>query len=334
MTTHNINPRSVIKRLFLSLCTFIPALAVMAQSDPQLTQYWAVPTYFNPAATGDTDFIRIRGGARLQWIGIENAPKSFLATADMPLKIGKQRIGLGIDFSQESLGLFSNLLANVQASYKRNMLKGRLSVGIQIGYYNSAFKGSKVYVPDDDDYHQGADQSIPTTDISGSSIDFSAGVRYTHKYFSVGISGLHLLQPTVKMQVEGSESTESQQFETELTRALYFTADGNIPIKNSLFVLQPSLLVRTNFSDFSSDVTARAVYNKFISFGVGYRWNDAVSVMVGAEFKNFFLGYAYDYPLSAIAKGSSGSHEIIAGYQLKLDFSEKNRNKHRSIRIM
>lgn len=306
----------------------------MAQSDPQLTQYWAVPTYFNPAATGDTDFIRIRGGARLQWIGIENAPKSFLATADMPLKIGKQRIGLGIDFSQESLGLFSNLLANVQASYKRNMLKGRLSVGIQIGYYNSAFKGSKVYVPDDDDYHQGADQSIPTTDISGNSIDFSAGVRYTHKYFSVGISGLHLLQPTVKMQVEGSESTESQQFETELTRALYFTADGNIPIKNSLFVLQPSLLVRTNFSDFSADVTARAVYNKFISFGVGYRWNDAVSVMVGAEFKNFFLGYAYDYPLSAIAKGSSGSHEIIAGYQLKLDFSEKNRNKHRSIRIM
>ena len=56
--------------------------------------------------------------------------------------------------------------------------------------------------------------------------------------------------------------------------------------------------------------------------------------MVGAEFKNFFLGYAYDYPTSAINKASSGSHELVAGYQLKLDFSGKNRNKHRSIRIM
>lgn len=78
----------------------------------------------------------------------------------------------------------------------------------------------------------------------------------------------------------------------------------------------------------------RATYNKFLSFGLGYRWNNAVSIMIGAEFKNFFLGYAFDYPLSAIAKASSGSHEIVAGYQLKLDLSGKNKNKHRSIRIM
>jgi len=52
------------------------------------------------------------------------------------------------------------------------------------------------------------------------------------------------------------------------------------------------------------------------------------------EYKNFFLGYSYEYPLSAIAKASSGSHEIVAGYQLKLDFSQKNKNRHRSIRIM
>lgn len=327
----------LLKRLLKSFCIAVMLFCAhtgKAQSDPQLTQYWAVPTYYNPAATGDTDFVRIRGGARLQWLGIENAPKSFLATADMPLKIGKQRIGLGVDFTQESLGLFSNMLANVQASYKKNMLKGQLSIGVQLGYYNSSFKGSDVYIPDDDDYHQSTDQSIPNTDISGSTIDFSAGLNYTHKYFSVGISGLHLLQPTVKMQVEGSESTESQQYETELTRALYFIGSGNIPIKNSLFVLQPSLLLRTSFSDFSAEISARTVYNNFLSFGVGYRLNDAVSVMIGAEFKNFFLGYAYDYPLSAIAKGSSGSHEIIAGYQLKLDFSEKNKNKHRSIRIM
>lgn len=115
---------------------------------------------------------------------------------------------------------------------------------------------------------------------------------------------------------------------------IYFIGGGNFAIKNTLFELQPSMLVKSDFKMFSAEATVRARYNKFLSFGLAYRWKEAVSVMVGAEIKNFFLGYSYDYPLSAIGKVSSGSHELVAGYQLKLDFSGKNRNKHRSIRIM
>ncbi|MEZ3518969.1 MAG: type IX secretion system membrane protein PorP/SprF [Muribaculaceae bacterium] len=308
--------------------------AAHAQADAQLTQYWATPAYYNPAATGTTDYVRIRGGAKLQWLGIENAPKSFLAAADSPLKIGSRRIGLGVNFSQESLGLFSNLLANIQASFKMRLFKGTLSIGVQGGYYNSKFRGSEVYIPDNDDYHQGSDTNIPTQDLVGSAFDFSAGLHWQHKYFSVGISGLHLLEPSVKLGVEGNESSDSQEYETIVPRQLYLIADGNIPIKNTLFELQPSLLARTDFNGFGAEVTARARYNKFLSFGIGYRWKEALSAMVAVELKNFFLGYAYDYPMSAINKASSGSHELIAGYSLKLDFSGKNRNRHRSIRIM
>ena len=56
--------------------------------------------------------------------------------------------------------------------------------------------------------------------------------------------------------------------------------------------------------------------------------------MIGAEYKNFIAGYAYDYPVSAIVKASSGSHEVFLGYRMKLDLSNKNKNKHKSIRIM
>lgn len=328
-----LSRRILLLTAFLVLLCVFP-LRLKAQSDPLLTQYWAVPSFYNPAATGTTDYLRIRGGARLQWLGIHNAPKSFLATADSPLMLGRKKIGLGVNAMQESLGLYSNMLLNVQFSYKFKILKGELSVGVQGGYYNSKFKGSEVYLPDDDDYHEGTDTSIPTQDLSGNAFDLSAGVSYTHKYFSVGISGLHLLNPVVSLRTEGSESNDAEEFQTEMSRALYFTADGNIPLKNTLFELQPSLMVATDFSNFNADVTMRARYNKFLSFGVGYRWDDAVSVMIGAEFKNFFLGYAYDYPVSSLVKGSSGSHELIAGYRLKLDFSGKNKNKHRSIRIM
>ena len=327
--------RSSMSRLSLPiLATLACWTTARAQSDAQLTQYWAVPAYYNPAATGTSDFVRIRGAARLQWIGITNAPRSFLATADSPLKIGSKRIGLGVNFSQESIGLFSNLLANIQASYKLRLFKGTLSIGLQGGYYNSRFKGSEIYIPDNDDYHQGTDTNLPTQDLSGNAFDFSVGLHYSHRHWSVGVSGLHLLQPSVRLGIEGNESSDSQEYETILQRQLYFMADGNIPIKNTLFELQPSMLVRTDFSSFGAEVTARARYNKFLSFGAGYRWKEAVSVMIGAEFKNFFLGYAFDYPLSAINKASSGSHEIVAGYSLKLDFTGKNRNRHRSIRLM
>ncbi len=120
----------------------------------------------------------------------------------------------------------------------------------------------------------------------------------------------------------------------DLPRMVYFIGGSNIPIKNSLFELQPSFLVKTDFKSATADITMRARYNKFISFGIGYRWQDAVSAMVGVDFKGFFIGYSYDYPLSAIGKVSSGSHEVVVGYQLKLDFNGKNRNKHKSIRIM
>lgn len=321
--------------LWMLVCSCLLHTAGMsAQNDVQFTQYWAVPAYYNPGATGEIDFVRIRGGARMQWVGIENAPISFLAAADMPVKIGKKRIGVGVNMSQESLGLFSNMLVNLQGSYKMKFLKGTLSVGVQGGYYNTTFKGSEVYIPEGDDYHQPVDEAIPTQDVTGSSFDLSAGIWYSHKYFTLGVSGLHLLQPTVRLESEGTESAEVSQYETVLKRSLYFTASGNIGLKNTLFELQPSMMVKTDFDNFGAEVTMRAMYNKFLSFGIGYRYKDAVCAMVAAEFKNFFIGYSYDYPTSAISKASSGSHEVVIGYKVKLDFSGKNKNKHRSIRIM
>lgn len=308
--------------------------ALTAQTEPQLTQYWSVPAFYNAGAAGSSDFLRIRGGTKMQWIGIDGAPRSFFVQADSPLAIGRKRIGLGVQMQQEKIGLFSNMLVGVQAAYKFKLLKGELSVGVQGGYFNQKFKGSEIETPEGDDYHDPSDEAIPKQDLNGASFDLGVGVFYTKPRFWVGVSGLHLLNPTIKMSLQGSENTETQEFESELGRMVYFMGGCNLPIKNTLFVLEPSALVKTDFNMFTAEVTMRATYNRFLSFGVGYRWKDAISAMVGATYRNFFLGYSYDYPLSAIGKVSSGSHEIVAGYQLKLDFSGKNKNKHRSIRIM
>lgn len=316
--------------LMVASVMLLPAVA-HAQFDSQLSHYWAVPTYYNAGAVGQIDYIRVSGVGRLQWVGIDNAPQSFIALADSPFKFLGKRIGAGVVIMQESAGLYSSLNATAQVAYKHKLLKGELSIGLEVGLVSETFKGTEVYIPDDDDYHESSDDAIPTTDVNGTAFDLSLGVMYTHRLFWAGVSVKHVTQPTVTMT---SSSDTETQYEFETGRTCYFMAGSNIEVKNTLFEIQPSMLAKTDFTFFSAEITARAVYNKMFSGGLAYRWDDAVSVLLGAEFKGFYIGYCYDYPISSISKASSGSHEIMLRYNVKLDMSDKNKNKHKSIRIM
>lgn len=320
--------------LTLIIVVFVIPQDLKAQVDAQFSQYFEVPAYYNAGAIGMSDYIRIRGGSRLQWVGIPKAPKTFLAAADMPLKLFGKRFGVGLVMQQESMGLYKNMSLGAQMGYKIKLLGGTLSLGLQLGFIDEGFKGTDVFLPDDDDYHEGNDDAIPTTDIHGTAFDLGLGAFYSHKYFWAGASVTHLTSPTITMNAESGEGGEEKNYEFQVGRILYFMAGSNIPLKNTLFEIMPSVMVKSDLTFTTAEITGRVRYNKFLSAGLGYRYNDAVTIMVGAEYKNFFLGYSYDYHTSEISKASSGSHEIFAGYSLKLDLSEKNKNKHKSIRIM
>lgn len=322
-------------RLAVSALAITCAATASAQTDAQFTQYYEVPTFYNPAATGLTDEMRLRGGSRLQWVGIDNAPQTFLVTADMPFKFGKQRIGVGAYGDVESMGLYSSLNAGAQISYKLRKLGGEFSIGLTVGMYDQKFKGSEVFIPDNDDYHHSTDDAIPTRDIHGTALDLGLGLWYTRRSLWVGLSCTHLTSPTITMKSEATESSsQSYNYEFQATRTLYLMAGGNIQLKNTLFELLPSLSVKSDFTFTTGEATLRARYNSFLLFGAGYRWQDAVYVTVGAELKNFYVGYAFDFPTSVLAGASAGSHEVFLGYSMKLDLSDKNKNRHKSIRIM
>ena len=334
-----------LRLLLLSLLLAACAASMRAQTDPLLSQHYAVPTFYNPSFAGSTDLLRIRAAGRLQWVGIDNAPTTFLGTADMPLRLFAKQFGVGAVVMQESMGLYSTLQMGAQAAFKFRKFGGVFSVGIQLGMFDEGFKGSEVYLPDDDDFHEGTDDGIPTTDVHGTAFDMGAGISFTHKYFTAGMGCTHLMSPVITLSTSTSGSSGSlsragesvsgeKVFEYEARRTLYFQAEGNIPVKNTLFDIMPAVLVASDFTNTSAVVNARARYRKFLSFGIGYRWNDALIATVAAEFRNFFIGYSFDYSTSAIAKASSGSHELFLGYSLRINNGDKNKNKHKSIRIM
>ena len=310
LTTHHIGQPAThlaaqLARRVLPLLVLLMAVQAKAQTDAQFSQYFEVPAYYNTAAIGTTDLLKIN-----------------------------KRFGVGLVMQQESMGLFKNMNIGAQVAYKQKLFKGTLSIGLQVGFFDQTFKGSEVYIPDDDDYHQSTDEAIPQQDIRGNAFDMGLGLFYTHKWFWAGLSATHLNSPSVKLNAESGENSNEKNYEFNLGRTLYFMAGSNIRVKNTLFEVMPSVLVKTDFNFTTWEATARCRYNKFLTGGVGYRWKDAVYLTLSAEFKGFFLGYSYDYPTSAISKASSGSHEVFAGYSLKLDLGDKNRHRHKSIRIM
>lgn len=332
--THYILKRTAAAALFAAA-----AATATAQTDAVLGQYFEVPSLYNPAAIGLTDNLRIRAAGRLQWVGIDNAPRTFAGVADMPVRLGSRRIGVGLRVLQESQGLYSTLAIAAQGGWKFRRFGGEWTVGMGIGIYDQSFRGSEVYIPDGDDYHQGSDTAIPTTDIHGTALDLDAGIFYRHSLFWAGVSMSHLTSPTVTMSSDSGSGASGgldggSQYTYKASGTFYFMGGCNIELKNTLFEIVPSVMVASDFTFTAARVTAAARYRKFLTFGIGYSYNDAVTATVSAQIRNFFIGYSYDYATTDINRASSGSHEIVLGYSLRLDLGEKNKNRHKSVRIM
>ncbi len=328
-------------RLLLLLPMLLCLLPMRGQTDPVLTQYFQAPPYYNPSAVGSTDLLRVSVGSRMQWIGIKGAPNDFIATADLPFQLLERRFGVGVKTFQESIGLYKTFEMGLQLSGRQKLGKGVLSMGVTAAYLTQTFRGSEVFIPDDDDYHEGTDDAIPTVDVAGDHFDLDLGVTYTHRLFTLGVACTHVLQPTINMTRGGLDGggggtggPDEQTFEFTFPRTLYLTAESTIPLKDKAYELLPSLLVKSDLRGIQANLTARLRWNKFLTAGLGYRTQDAVSLLLQADYKGISLGYSYDYATSAIMRASSGSHEVWVGYGLKLNFDGKNRHRHKSIRFM
>ena len=189
---------------------------------------------------------------------------------------------------------------------------------------NQSFDGEKVFYPTSQ-FHQQEDQAIPQTQVSGMGLDINAGLYYTHKHFYLGIGATHLNKTEIQLD---------EYSYMYLTSTYNLTGGYNIQFRNPLFELQPSVFLKTDMQSFQADITARLEYNKMFNGGFSWRVNESVILLLGAKIGRFRVGYAYDFPTTPLLKGTSGSHELVVSYQLKLKKSKSGKNRHKSVRIL
>ena len=143
------------------------------------------------------------------------------------------------------------------------------------------------------------------------------------KYFG-GSSVTHLNQAAIQY---------SDLASTYLVRHYYLTGGYNIKLPDPLFELRPFVLIKSDLASTQVDLNALVVYSERFWGGLNYRYQDAISILLGAElFNGMIFGYSFDITTSALGRYGYGSHEIFLGYSFEL---ERNRTrKYKSIRFL
>lgn len=299
---------------------FLAVDAMKAQYDPSYSHYFSMEPSFNPASVGKENQLNVVGAYALDFAGFEHNPNTFYVGADMPLYFLKNYHGVGASIMNDKIGLFTHQRIAGQYAFRFNLLGGRLAAGVQAGLIMETFDGSKL------DVEQSNDPALPSSQVTGNSLDLGFGLYYTHKNWYAGLSAQHLTAPKIDLG-------ETNELKVDAT--YYLTGGYNIKLSNPFITIPTSTLVRYDGVSWRGDITARVVYKndkKKLYGGLSYSPTNSVTVLVGGSFHGINLGYSYEVYTSAINPGN-GSHGLFVSYQTDINL-QKGRNKHKSVRFL
>lgn len=289
-----------------TVCAMVGSIA-FGQQDPQYTQYMFDRLSINPAVAGSTGNICATALLRQQWTGFEGAPKTGLINVQGPLS--KINSGLGLSVYYDKLGFETSTIARIHYAYHMKVgSQSTLSGGLYGGLSGRALSGRWIATDP-----VGDDSAIPGSGSSAAGFDLGAGLYYKSPTLWLGISSTQLPE------------TELKDVSIKNKRHYYVQAGYDWAIGgDKKYVLQPSLLLKSDASSTQLDIGALFLYDNMIWAGVGYRTEDAIAPMIGYQHQfpkgdsQLRIGYSYDVTTSGIKNYSSGGHEVMLSYCFKI----------------
>lgn len=277
-----------------------------SQQVPQFSQNMFNKLANNPGSAGSSDAINATVLHRTQWMGFEGAPQTFNMAIDAPVPLLNG--GLGLNIVTDDIGEYSNLGLQLSYAYRTDLGQGQLGLGISAGMFQSGLDGGSL-IPADL-----GDMAIPTGDVSGSSMDFGGGIYFNTENVYLGLSSLHISEPTIEKD-DGNIINLSRH---------YFLLAGYIQDINEQLSLNPSIYLKSDGSTSQLDINANLLYNNKIWSGVSYRLDEGIVLLTGMNInEDLRFGLAYDVVLNKI---QNNSIEFMLGYRFKVDYDRPVRS--------
>jgi type IX secretion system PorP/SprF family membrane protein len=311
-----------MKRLLIYiLCGLIKVFDIVAQQDPQYSQYMFNYMAVNPAYAGSQEAICFTALAREQWAGMPGNPRTSIFTAQAPFKLFGANHGVGLMLMEDRLGFERNIGARLSYAYQMRLEQGKLGIGATGKFQNKALVNAN-WVTSSGSTN---DPAIPTPTENVLGYDMALGIFFSNDNIYMGISTTNLL-----------ESRFNYEFANANFKRHYYLAAGcYLPLNNPQWEFAPSLMAYSDGRATQISVNTNFIYNKRIWGGVGYRISSVVG-MVGVDiFNGIKVGYAFDYTHNNLRESfaAGGSHEIMLSYCFSL-VRERAVQKYKSVRFL
>lgn len=289
-------------KINLVITFIICGLSAFCQQEPQYTQYMYNMGIVNPGyMINEPGIVQTGSLYRAQWVGIDGAPKTANLFANIPLS---NNMELGFNYLNDYIGDVINLSENAfnaNLAYKINLNNDvKVSLGFKVGFDHLNFSalGSNV---SNDPLFQNTKKTV---------MNVGAGVFVFKDQFYVGLSSPNLIPNRLEVDTDVLYADKPH----------VFLIGGYVFNINDDFKLKPSTVVKyVEGAPFSFDISANVLYLNRFELGVSYRYQDAVSGLVGVNVNpNLKLGYAYDFNTSRLGDYNNGSHEFILLYRFDL----------------
>ena len=299
-----------------------------AQQEAQFTQYMFNKLSYNPGYAGTSGSICLTGLYRDQWMGLTldgptgsssaeaggYTPRDYLFTIDSPIPFLHGAIGA--TFIMDRVGYTESMQVSFDYAYHVNWGSGVLSIGLEGALNMMTIDFSNLYGYDDmtgepsNPTNSSNDPLLGQKKESANLIDGSFGLFYQEAgKFYAGVSMKNIL------------AAKSEEMNFQNTRCIYFMGGYEyvLPAMPSVRIL-PSTLVKTaDFSVFQLDLSCLVEYDRTVWGGLSYRYQDAIAVLAGVNWKKIRFGFAYAFTISdlgGISKPgrSKGSMEVYLRY--------------------
>jgi len=296
-----------MNRIILSILLVLIPVHLMGQMFPLSDHYVVNALAINPAFAGCQDALSLTASYRNQWVGFNDAPKSYILSVHTP--VFNDRVGLGLLIENNSIGIFKETSFLGNYAYRMELQEGKLALGLGFGVtiYNTAW--NKLVAADANDIQ------LMTSPTSAVLPNFSLGAYYYTKKYYIGVS------MPLFLSYEMDKNTGKYKIGNNFSGSNYFFTTGyEVGISPQIKFL-PSLLIKYHPDNaVQIDYNAQINLKDRIWMGIGYRNKDILVGMLQCQLNyQIRMAYSYDYDFSSIGKYLNGSHEIVLNYIFKFE---------------
>jgi type IX secretion system PorP/SprF family membrane protein len=300
------------RTFYTALLTMAMMVSAHAQQDPQFTQYMLNNLYVTPAYAGVDGVTQLTAIHRSQWLGYQSsfgdggAPTTQLISFNTP--VYKLKSGFGAYITRDQLGPQTNSEIQAMYAYHLGIKDSKLSIAVKVGAYSQTIDYD-VYRAIHEDDPLLKDKTGKASQIRP---DLGLGLFFRSEKYYVGAGINHLTRAEFDFDVTNARNA----LENHLNITAGYFYELSIDLK-----LNPTVLVKTDFKEYSFDLGVIANIKDKMWAGISFRQSEAANVLLGYSFlkdNSLKFGYAIDVVVQDREAKENFSHELLLSYQLPI----------------